>query len=195
MTLGSVSGFFPTIISSFGYTNARAQLFTVPPYAVAFVGTVAISYLSDRLKSRGIFVVCLMLLSAVGFTILIAVPGNNSVRYFATFLAVLGCFGNGPLMLSWAANTAGSHSAAAVRLGFMNAMGQTFSGGSKSLHLSKDPFELAQIRIGWGKKLVLASFSFPSTERPHYYKGFALNLAFNLVSRIADPADQREKLR
>ena len=130
MTLGSVSGFFPTIIASFGYTNARAQLFTVPPYAVAFVGTIIASYLSDRFRSRGIFVIILQLLSAVGFAILLGVPNNNAVRYFATFLAVLGCFSNGPLMLSWAANTAGSHSAAAVRLGFMNAMGQTFSSQS-----------------------------------------------------------------
>ena len=130
MTLGSVSGFLPTIITSFGYTNARAQLFTVPPYAVAFVGVICICYISDRLRSRGIFVVILMLLSAMGFAILLAVPHNHRARYFATFPAVLGCFCNGPLMLSWASNTSGSHSAAAVRLGFMNAMGQTFSSTS-----------------------------------------------------------------
>lgn len=35
-----------TIIASFGYTNAQAQLFTVPPYAVAFVLTLLISYFS-----------------------------------------------------------------------------------------------------------------------------------------------------
>jgi Na+/melibiose symporter-like transporter len=127
LTLGSVSGFLPTIIQTLGYTASRAQLFTVPPYAVAFVGTVAISYLSDRLQSRGIFVVGLMLFSAVGFAILLAVPHNHPVRYFGVFPAVLGCFCNGPLMLSWASNTAGSHSAAAVRLGFMNGFGQCFS--------------------------------------------------------------------
>lgn len=130
LSLGSVSGFLPTIIKSFGYTNARAQLLTVPPYAVAFVGTLASSYLSDRLRKRGIFVVILMLLSAVGFAILIGVPHQNGARYFATFLVVLGAFSNIPLMLSWAANTAGSHSAAAVRLGFMNSVGQCFSSES-----------------------------------------------------------------
>lgn len=127
LSLGSVSGFLPTIIKTFGFSNARAQLMTVPPYAVAFVGTVTISYMSDRLRMRGPFVVTLMLLSAVGFAILIAVPTNNAARYFATFLVVLGAFSNIPLMLSWAGNTAGSHSAAAVRLGFMNAFGQCFS--------------------------------------------------------------------
>ena len=46
LTLASISGFLPTIIASFGYTNAQAQLFTVPPYAVAFVLTLLISYFS-----------------------------------------------------------------------------------------------------------------------------------------------------
>jgi hypothetical protein len=101
-----------------------------------------------------------MLLSAIGFAILIGVPHSNGARYFATFLVVLGAFSNIPLMLSWAANTAGSHSAAAVRLGFMNSVGQCFS--------------------------ILASFVFPAAEAPHWYKGFALNLAFNAVSLTVD---------
>ena len=40
---------------------------------------------------------------------------------------LLGCFCCGPLMLSWASNTSGNHSTAAVRLGFMISIGQTFS--------------------------------------------------------------------
>lgn len=31
LTLASVGGFLPTIIKGFGYSNARAQLFSVPP--------------------------------------------------------------------------------------------------------------------------------------------------------------------
>jgi MFS family permease len=83
--------------------------------------------LSDRFGSRELFVVSLSLFSAVGFAILLAVPSNHAVRYFAVFPAVLGCFSIGPLMMTWAANTAGSHSAAGVGLGFMNAFGQSFS--------------------------------------------------------------------
>lgn len=158
LSLGSVSGFLPTIIKSFGYDASRAQLMTVPPYAVAFMSTVTVSYISDRTRQRGLFVVILMLLSLVGFTILICVPGNNAARYFATFLVVLGAFSNIPLMLSWAANTAGSQTAAAIRLGFMNSVGQCFS--------------------------ILASFIFPAREGPKWHKGFALNLAFNGVSAI-----------
>ena len=130
LTLGSVSGFLPTILATFGFSAARAQLMTVPPYAVALVVTLATSYASDRLQRRGYFVIALALTGALGFLILLTVRENNHVRYFATFLAVTGPFSLIPLMLSWASNTAGSHSAAAVRLGFMNACGQCFSSES-----------------------------------------------------------------
>ncbi|ORX36921.1 major facilitator superfamily domain-containing protein [Kockovaella imperatae] len=155
LSLGSVSGFLPTIIKSLGYSAAQAQLFTVPPYAVAFVGTLSVSFLSDRYRSRGIPIAGLAIASAVGFAILIAVPHNMAVRYFAVFPTVLGVFSVGPLMMTWATNTAGSHSAAAIRLGFMNGVGQSFS--------------------------ILSSFMFPAEEGPHWYKGFSLNIAFNIV--------------
>lgn len=35
--LGSVGGFLPTIIKGLGYSNADAQLYTVPPYVVSLV--------------------------------------------------------------------------------------------------------------------------------------------------------------
>lgn len=127
LSLASISGFLPTIIQSFGYTAARAQLFTVPPYACATVMTLFISWSSDKTRQRGIFVIVSMLLSAVGFAILLGVTHNNAVRYFATFLIVTGAFSCIPLMLSWAGNTAGSHTAAAIRLGVMNGMGQICS--------------------------------------------------------------------
>lgn len=34
LTLGSVTSYLPAIVKGLGYTNARAQLYTVPPYAV-----------------------------------------------------------------------------------------------------------------------------------------------------------------
>ena len=47
--------------------NARAQLLTVPPYAVAAVFLCLNSYASDRLQSRGPFVAGVSALAAVGY--------------------------------------------------------------------------------------------------------------------------------
>jgi hypothetical protein len=35
LTLASLSGFFATILVTFGYSPARAELFSVPPYALS----------------------------------------------------------------------------------------------------------------------------------------------------------------
>lgn len=53
--LGSVGGFLPTIIKNLGYSEARAQLFTVPPYAVSLVFMYVLSFFArwrpyDRLS-------------------------------------------------------------------------------------------------------------------------------------------------
>ncbi|KAL5495958.1 hypothetical protein ACEPAH_3190 [Sanghuangporus vaninii] len=52
----SISSFLPTIIKSFGLTNAMAQLLTVPPYAVARIMLIINSYASDRVQNRGFFI-------------------------------------------------------------------------------------------------------------------------------------------
>jgi hypothetical protein len=207
LSLASISGFLPTIIQSFGYTAARAQLFTVPPYACATVMTLFISWSSDRTRQRGVFVIVSMLLSAVGFAILLGVTQDNAVRYFATFLIVTGAFSCIPLMLSWAGNTAGSHTAAAIRLGVMNGMGQICSSEWKRVlrvlcrtwhgyctlqqaNRQRRPRELIYIhpttlgRVPADDDAVTASFIFPSNEGPAYHRGFGLNLAFNIVAAL-----------
>lgn len=54
LTLGSVGGFLPTIIKGFGYTNAKAQLYTVPPYVVALVVMLLLTTFSDYRQTRGL---------------------------------------------------------------------------------------------------------------------------------------------
>jgi len=88
--LASISAFLPTIIKTFGYSefsvggcrchcpllcilaakmghvyaaNAVAQLLTVPPYAVTSIVITISSWLSDRLLTRGLFII---ISSAVG---------------------------------------------------------------------------------------------------------------------------------
>jgi len=158
LTLASNSGFLPTIIKSLGYSDANAQLYTVPPYACAFVSMILTSFISDRIRCRGLFVGGVMMLSCTGWIILLAVVDNQHARYFATFLVVMGSFSAIPLTLSWVSNNCGNESQRAVEIGMLNTIGQCFA--------------------------ILASFIFPSTEKPYWHKGFGLNLAFNALAAI-----------
>lgn len=47
----SLSLFTPSITAGLGYDNLRAQLMTVPPYAVAYVVTIAVSWSADHFNA------------------------------------------------------------------------------------------------------------------------------------------------
>ncbi|KAL6306376.1 MFS general substrate transporter [Sparassis latifolia] len=154
--LASISAFLPTIITTFGYTNARAQLLTVPPYAVAAVFLCLNSYCSDRLQSRGPFVVGVSALGGIGYILLLTVPHNNHVRYFATFCITSGTYTTIGVVIAWFTHNLGSETKKATGIPMYMAIGQCGS--------------------------VLGSHIYPSTEGPRYIKGFAVTCALLFLS-------------
>ena len=47
----SLSLFIPSIVAGLGYTSLKAQLMTIPPYAVAYVVTLTVAWSSDRFNA------------------------------------------------------------------------------------------------------------------------------------------------
>ncbi|KAJ7506104.1 major facilitator superfamily domain-containing protein [Mycena galericulata] len=166
--LGSVGGFLPTIIKGLGYSNAQAQLYTVPPYVVSLVFMLLIASYSDHYQTRGIPVVSVFSISIIGWGILLGVsPIHPSAmglhaRYFGCICIVTSGYANIPLIMSWQSGNTGSQSQRAVSLGMLNAIGQCLS--------------------------VLAAFLFPSSEGPRYVKGCATNIAFSCLGLILTAA-------
>jgi phosphatidylserine synthase len=96
--LGSVTGFLPTIVKGLGYSDANAQLLTVPPYVVALVFMLLMSAYSDARQTRGIPVAIVFSIAIVGWAILLAVPAvaptysDLHARYFGCICIVTaGC--------------------------------------------------------------------------------------------------------
>ena len=86
----SLALFTPTIIKELGYTNANANLLSVPPYVFGFITTLVVAIASDRLARRGIFIVGAMLAVIVGYIILINdVP--IGAKYCTSYLQVIPC--------------------------------------------------------------------------------------------------------
>ncbi|TCD71973.1 hypothetical protein EIP91_000105 [Steccherinum ochraceum] len=156
--LASTSAFLPTIIKTFGFTNARAQLLTVPPYAVSAVVLLLTSYASDRLQSRGIPLSCSACLGGIGYLLLLTVPDNNHVRYFATFCITSGTYTMIGIIIAWSAHNFGSESKKATGIPMYMAIGQCGS--------------------------VLGSHMFPTTEGPRYIKGFAVSCALEFLAAV-----------
>ena len=74
---------------------------TVPPYAVSTVVLCTCFYISDRVQSRGLFIVGSTAICGIGYAILLAVENNNHIRYFATFLVTSGTYTAIGLTIAW----------------------------------------------------------------------------------------------
>jgi cyanate permease len=85
----SFSLFLPTIIKKMGYTANQAQLMTVPPYVAACFFTIAASWLADRVRQRGVFMLGFQVIGITGFAML-AGTDKPSIQYGGTVLAAIG---------------------------------------------------------------------------------------------------------
>ena len=84
----SLALFTPTIIKELGYTNANANLLSVPPYVLGFITTLLVGYTSDRLMKRGVFIVGGMSVVIVGYIILIS-HVHVGVKYCKWYFSLL----------------------------------------------------------------------------------------------------------
>ena len=80
------SYFLPIILrEGMGFSTAKSQLLSAPPYALAAIMTFVSGWLGDRYKIRGPLVAIHQILTASGMFIT-AYAKNNAARYFGAFL-------------------------------------------------------------------------------------------------------------
>ncbi|KAI0642691.1 MFS general substrate transporter [Trametes meyenii] len=157
--LASLSAFLPTIIATLGYTNALAQLLTVPPYAVAVVYMCTTAYASDRTQNRGGFIAAASTLGAIGYAILVGIHSNVYARYFAMFCITSGTYSTIGLMFAWYAHNLGSESKKAAGMPLYMAIGQCGS--------------------------ILGTHLYPTIEGPRYSKGFSVTCALQFTAVVS----------
>ncbi|TIB38570.1 hypothetical protein E3P86_01561 [Wallemia ichthyophaga] len=160
VALSSISSFLPQILTDLGYTGADSQLYSVPPYVCAGGWMIILSFISDKYQMRGPVISVNMLISGIGYSILIGTdPSSLNARYGAIFLSVMGTYTAIPLTLSWSASNAGSESKKAVAIAMLNTIGHTLS--------------------------VLGGYIYPDAEAPEYTRGFAICMSFAYAGCIA----------
>jgi MFS family permease len=120
MPLYAFSLFLPSIIANLGWnkTVVRAQLMSVPPYAAAAVLTVAIGFVADRTRQRGLCNILVSLLGVAGFSMLLG-SDQPAVQYAGTFLGALGIYPCISNTISWVANNIEGVYKRGVVLGFV----------------------------------------------------------------------------
>ncbi|KAL2015235.1 hypothetical protein VTK56DRAFT_6031 [Thermocarpiscus australiensis] len=111
----SLSLFSPSIVAGLHYVDLKAQMMTVPPYAVAYVTQIVTSWSADHFNLRGLHSAALALVGAVGFMASALLPPDAYVsRYGCLILASAGSFSCIAPMLGWLSSNV--HSTASVGL-------------------------------------------------------------------------------
>ncbi|KAF2262120.1 MFS general substrate transporter [Lojkania enalia] len=152
--LYSFSLFLPTILLGMGYQGTRAQLMSVPPYAVAALMTIFVGWFADRTKWRGYSNMVVSFTGCVGFAMLLATT-NVHVQYAGTFLGAMGIYPTVANTLSWASNNVEGVYKRGVMVGCV---------------------------VGWGNMNgIVSSNIYMSQEKPKYITGHATVLAFLVV--------------
>jgi len=163
----------PTIVQGLGYTAVRAQLFSVPPYAVAAVLTVIAAFISDRRKTRGPVMLAFLPLSIAGYA-MIRTTTNNHVKYGALFLMAGGLYPSVPPVLVWLSNNYTNHYTRATAIGLQLAIANC--GGEPSsapLDISDD------INIGFP-----ATFVYETKESPVYKKAHTIVMGMLIAAWV-----------
>ncbi|KAG1734933.1 MFS general substrate transporter [Suillus paluster] len=148
-----------TLFLPFGYSTSISQLLTVPPYVAATITLVIFGYYSDKLKMRYPFILAGLVMCLIGFSINIS-TAPDGVKYFGTFLIVMGSYAELPGVVSWLSN---------------NLSGQYKRGAGMGL-------------LGLGNfSGAIASVIYRSQDSPRFILGHALELMFVGIGFITLP--------
>lgn len=141
MPLYAFSLFLPTIVDNLGWNTSvvRSQLMSVPPYAAAALLTVAIGFVADRTRARGLCNILVSVFGVAGFAMLLGTD-DPAVQYAGTFLAALGIYPCISNTISWVANNVEGVYKRGVVLGFVIGWGNLNGVVSSNVYFNSPRF-------------------------------------------------------
>jgi len=153
----------PDIIKTMGFTSAKAQLLTIPPYAVGAFSAYGFSVFADRYTWRMPFILVPQLAVIVAFSILFGkaadIEDNIPLCYFGLCLACFGMYPILPGVNAWNISNIPNAHKRAVAIGYLLCVGN--AGG------------------------IIGSYIYRSDERPKYPTGYGTSFAFAGAGIIA----------
>ncbi|RDW63755.1 MFS transporter-2 [Coleophoma cylindrospora] len=123
ISLGS-STFLPIIIKSFGFATIETQLLLIPVYTWGTLLYVGISFWSDRVKSRVVFMLPGAVSCIIGYALYIGVPSSlRGVLYFSQFFLLPGIYTLLGMNYIWMLNSHAGYYKRATAVGMNLTMG------------------------------------------------------------------------
>ncbi|KAF2793118.1 MFS general substrate transporter [Melanomma pulvis-pyrius CBS 109.77] len=155
VSFSSLPVFLPTILSEMGFTPLTSQGLSAPPYFIAFLLVITTTYIADRTQQRGLTIVILSAVGAIGY-IMLATTSSTGPRYAGVYLAAAGVFPSIGNILPWVLNNQGSDTKRGAGIAILNLIGQCGP--------------------------LLGTRVYPARDGPYYRKGMWVCAAFMLFN-------------
>lgn len=97
---------FPTVVETLGFTRDITLVLTCPPYLIACVFTIFVSWSSGKLNERTWHITASKALAAIGF-IVCASTLNMAGRYMSMIVFAIGTYAVNSLILGWCGSVCG----------------------------------------------------------------------------------------
>lgn len=160
---------FDVILIRPGYTSIIAQLLSVPPYAAAALLTVAVGFIADRTRQRGITNMLISLIGIVGFALMMGAKSAGA-KYAGTFLGAMGIYPTISNTISWCTNNTEGETCLLL-LSYLS-----YTEGLTGVY--KRGVSLGFV-IGWGNlNGIVSSNIYRDKDSPMYYPGHGVVLAY-----------------
>lgn len=155
----AINSFFPTIVAALGKGKIETLLLTAPPYLLACLVCIGVSWNADRTKERYWHTVGPIALALAGFVISAAATGIGP-RYFGAMIMLPGIYSGFNMSMVWTANTMSRPPAKrAAAVAFNNALATICS--------------------------IYGSYLYPNNAAPRFVLAFGVNAGMALMAIIA----------
>ncbi|KAJ3383429.1 hypothetical protein HDU92_004223 [Lobulomyces angularis] len=91
---------FPTILFQLGFSDLMAQLLSTPPFFMALVAILVVSYLSDKYQNRVLPLLLVAIVSITGFLGMVLAP-TPKIKYIFGIITAIGVFAPCAPFLAW----------------------------------------------------------------------------------------------
>ncbi|QRV78740.1 transport protein [Ceratobasidium sp. AG-Ba] len=157
--MASLSLFAPTIVAGLGYTGLHAQLFTVPPYACAYVTTLLLSWFADIRNQRCLVSSGSMAVGSFAFLAQALLPDTAfRARFGLLCVAASGSFASIPPLLGLLSSNVRGAGAIGLAIAINVSMG--------------------------GTGQIIGVWIYKANEKPGYFTGHMTNFAMLLFGSL-----------
>jgi hypothetical protein len=116
--------YFPLIVKDMGNSEGKVHLMTAPPYVLAFIFCLLVSYSSSQRNEHGFHLMFCLFVTLLCYLILVLINLGNASIYIGSCIACCGIFSSIPLLISWSSKNIGGYTKKSIGISFIIGIGQ-----------------------------------------------------------------------